>query len=68
MDTFSQALSNAWAHWYLIKDTTLAFGFGDWCKLEGGFEYQHDSANMSRAKITKVHDEAKLAWFLLRWS
>jgi hypothetical protein len=67
MDQFTKALNNAWAQWPEIKHTVTDFGFKDWCKREHGFEY-HRYFGGQQASVTKIHDEQKYAWFLLKWA
>ncbi len=62
-DQLSTALSNAWTQWPEIK------GFRDWIKNDHGFEFEYSHHSQGRvAQVTKIHDEQKYAWFLLKWA
>ena len=63
-DQTYKAIQNAWDKWPVIKDTVIDYGFKDWCRRVNGFEYQVSGDDVS----TKILDEKKYAWFLLRWS
>ena len=59
---FATAVNRAWCAWGEIKDTVPDFGFREWCKRVGGFEYG------AGPTVTVLHDEAKYMWFLLKWA
>lgn len=66
-DQVTVAIRNSWAKWPEIKDTVADFGYNDWVKREGGFEFRRHYSG-SKAVVTEIHNEKKYAWFLLRWS
>lgn len=67
-DQFTRALVNAWGEWPEIKHTVVDYGFGDWCKRVNGFEFTRDRSTRGNAVLTKVCDEKKFVWFLLKWA
>ncbi len=67
---FADAVKRAWEKWPSIKDTVPDYGFSDWCKRVGGFAYtaRVDDSYRRVAVLTEILDEAKYAWFMLKWS
>lgn len=66
-DQTTMAIRNSWDKWPEIKDTVTDFGYSDWVKREGGFEFKRHYSGI-KAVVTAIHDEQKYAWFLLKWT
>lgn len=66
-DQFHSAIIHAWEKWPETKDEVPDFGFKDWVKRVGGFEYKMHSMGR-KAIISKIHDEGKMAWVVLTWA
>jgi hypothetical protein len=65
MDQLTIAINRSWDYWY--DNFREIENFTDWVKREGGFEFNRHSMG-NRSRITKLHDEQKYTWFMLKWS
>ena len=61
-------ISALWKQWPQIKDTTTAFGFREFIKMEHGFTYKGvtDQGLGTIAVVDKIYNQEKYTWFLLQ--